>query len=183
MPEEFVSEEEIDGVPFLYGDARRIDPIFFEEDFDNFDEEPKFDNDGYDFVGDKIAFGEDGLKFLKIAFVIEVVSLVKIPQVLEEVVGDTGVNKSFVRDFSNYHNFVVIFSDYEIKPIFENKFVSDHKQREGTKIRGRIFLNRGRMMRMKNIDVMCGRMIQALNSRMNFLNRERMVQIRVCVRL
>ncbi|KAK9156187.1 hypothetical protein Sjap_003667 [Stephania japonica] len=70
--EEFVSEEEIDGVLFLYGDARRIDPIFFEEDFENFDEEPKFDSDGYDFVEDKLIFGEDGL-------VIEVVSLFEVP--------------------------------------------------------------------------------------------------------
>ncbi|KAK9145026.1 hypothetical protein Sjap_004929 [Stephania japonica] len=83
--EEFVSEEEIDGVLFLYGDARRIDPIFFEEDFENFDEEPKFDSDGYGFVEDKLVFGEDGL-------VIEVVSLFEVPQELEEVVRDVDVN-------------------------------------------------------------------------------------------
>ncbi|KAK9155129.1 hypothetical protein Sjap_002609 [Stephania japonica] len=83
--EEFVSEEEIDGVLFLYGDARRIDPIFFEEDFENFDEEPKFDSDGYDFVEDKLIFGEDSL-------VIEVVSLFEVPQELEEVVRDVDVN-------------------------------------------------------------------------------------------
>ncbi|KAK9085390.1 hypothetical protein Sjap_025801 [Stephania japonica] len=83
--EEFVSEEEIDGILFLYGDARRIDPIFFEEDFENFDEEPKFESDGYDFVEDKLIFGEDGL-------VIEVVSLFEVPQELEEVVRDVDVN-------------------------------------------------------------------------------------------
>ncbi|KAK9137804.1 hypothetical protein Sjap_008398 [Stephania japonica] len=83
--EEFVSEEEIDGVLFLYGDARRIDPIFFEEDFENFDEEPKFDSDGYEFVEDKLIFGEDGL-------VVEVVSLFEVPQELEEVVRDVDVN-------------------------------------------------------------------------------------------
>ncbi|KAK9137698.1 hypothetical protein Sjap_008292 [Stephania japonica] len=83
--EEFVFEEEIDVVLFLYGDVRRIDPIFFEEDFENFDEEPKFDSDGYDFVEDKLVFGEDG-------FVIEVVSLFEVSQVLEEVVRDVEVN-------------------------------------------------------------------------------------------
>ncbi|KAK9085349.1 hypothetical protein Sjap_025760 [Stephania japonica] len=69
--EEFVSEEEIDGVLFLYGDTQRIDPIFFEEDFKNFDEEPKVDSDRYDFVEDKLVFGEEGL-------VIEVVSLFEV---------------------------------------------------------------------------------------------------------
>ncbi|KAK9122697.1 hypothetical protein Sjap_012299 [Stephania japonica] len=83
--EEFVSEKEIDGILFLYGDARRIDPIFFEEDFENFDEEPKFDSDGYDFVEDKLIFGEDGLA-------IEVVSLFEVHQELEEVVRDVDVN-------------------------------------------------------------------------------------------
>ncbi|KAK9122956.1 hypothetical protein Sjap_012558 [Stephania japonica] len=126
---EFASEEEIDGDIFLYGYAWRIDPIFFVEESKNFDEEPKFVSDGYDFVENKIVFGEDG-------FVIEVVSKFKVPQVLEGVVGDTHVNKSFVKDFSNYHNFVVSFSDYEIKPIFEDKFVSDYKPCEGMKIRG-----------------------------------------------
>ncbi|KAK9091604.1 hypothetical protein Sjap_024781 [Stephania japonica] len=83
--EEFVSEEEIDEILFPYGDTRRIDPIFFEEDFENFDEEPKFDSDGYDFVEDKLIFGEDGL-------IIEVVSLFEVPQELEEVVRDVDVN-------------------------------------------------------------------------------------------
>ncbi|KAK9116737.1 hypothetical protein Sjap_015684 [Stephania japonica] len=103
-------------------DSRRIDPIFFEEESKNFDEAPKFDSDGYNFVEDKIVFGEDD-------FVIEVVSLFKVPQVFEEVVGDTSVNKSFVNDFSNYQNYVVSLSNYEIKPI-EDKFVSDHKPYE-----------------------------------------------------
>ncbi|KAK9146412.1 hypothetical protein Sjap_006315 [Stephania japonica] len=57
--EEFVSEEEID--------------------------EPKFDSDGYDFVEDKLVFGEDGL-------VIEVVSLFEVPQELEEAVRDVDIN-------------------------------------------------------------------------------------------
>ncbi|KAK9126278.1 hypothetical protein Scep_015124 [Stephania cephalantha] len=61
---------------------------------------------------DKIVFGDDG-------FVIEVVSF-KNPQVLEVVVGDTIVNKSSVKDFSNYQNFVVNFSDDEVKPVFED---------------------------------------------------------------
>ncbi|KAK9117735.1 hypothetical protein Sjap_016682 [Stephania japonica] len=143
-----------------------------EKESKNFDELLKSDSDGYDFVEDKIVFREDD-------FVIEVVSLFKVPQVFE-VVGDTGANKSFVKDFFNYHNLIVSLSDYEIKPIFENKFVSDHKPREGTKIRGRIFLNRERMMKMKNIYAMCGRMIQALNLMTNFLNWEIMMQIRIC---
>ncbi|KAK9122920.1 hypothetical protein Sjap_012522 [Stephania japonica] len=83
--EEFVSDEEIDGVLFLYGDTQRVDPFFFEEDFENFDEEPKFDNDVYDFMEDKLVFGDDGL-------IIEVISLFGVPQVLEEVVRDVGVN-------------------------------------------------------------------------------------------
>ncbi|KAK9137772.1 hypothetical protein Sjap_008366 [Stephania japonica] len=83
--EEFVSEEEIDGVLFLYGDPRRIDPIFFKEESDNFDKVPKFDSDRHNFVEDKLVFGEDGL-------VIQVVSLFEVPQVLEEVVRDVSVN-------------------------------------------------------------------------------------------
>ncbi|KAK9100582.1 hypothetical protein Scep_024012 [Stephania cephalantha] len=42
-----------------------IDPIFFKEDFDNLDKGPKFNDDGHDFVEDKIGFGDEG-------FVIEV---------------------------------------------------------------------------------------------------------------
>ncbi|KAK9115969.1 hypothetical protein Sjap_014916 [Stephania japonica] len=86
-PEEEYSDEEefVSKVLFLYGDVRRIDPIFFEEESKNFNEAPKFDSDGYNFVEDKIVFGE-------VDFVIEVVSLFKVPQVLEEVVGDTGVS-------------------------------------------------------------------------------------------
>ncbi|KAK9096253.1 hypothetical protein Sjap_021750 [Stephania japonica] len=63
----------------------REDPIFFEEDFDNFGEEPKFDIDGYDFIEDKLVFGKDGL-------VIEVVSLLEVPQVREEVVHNVSIH-------------------------------------------------------------------------------------------
>ncbi|KAK9107631.1 hypothetical protein Syun_023642 [Stephania yunnanensis] len=90
--EKFVYEEEIDGVLFLYGDAK-VDPIFFEDDSDNLNERPKFDDDGRDFVEDKVVFGKDD-------FVIEVVSQ-KNSQVLEVVVGDMIVNKSYVKDFSD----------------------------------------------------------------------------------
>ncbi|KAK9100180.1 hypothetical protein Scep_023610 [Stephania cephalantha] len=71
--DEFVYEEEIDSL-FLYGDSK-VDPIFFDEDFDNLDKGPKFDDDGPDFVEDKVVFGDDD-------FVIEVVSH-KNPQAAE----------------------------------------------------------------------------------------------------
>ncbi|KAK9151171.1 hypothetical protein Syun_009480 [Stephania yunnanensis] len=45
-------------VLFLYADDE-VDPIFFEEDFDNFDEAPKFDGDGHDFVENKLVFGDN----------------------------------------------------------------------------------------------------------------------------
>ncbi|KAK9115970.1 hypothetical protein Sjap_014917 [Stephania japonica] len=54
--EELVSEEEIVGVLFLFGDIRQIDLIFFDEESKIFDNAPKFDSDGYDFVEDKIVF-------------------------------------------------------------------------------------------------------------------------------
>ncbi|KAK9153172.1 hypothetical protein Sjap_000652 [Stephania japonica] len=78
----FVSEKE--GVLFLYGDGE-VDLIFFENS-DNFDEAPKFDDDGYDFVEDELVFRDDG-------FVIEVISHSKSPQMLEDVVGDAVVEK------------------------------------------------------------------------------------------
>ncbi|KAK9157409.1 hypothetical protein Scep_003983 [Stephania cephalantha] len=98
----------------------------------------KFDDDGCDFVEDKVVFGDDG-------FVIEVVSR-KYPQELEVAVGDTVVNKSFVKDFSNYQNFIVSFSDDKVKLIFEDKAILDGMTCEDTKIQGRIFSNWGRMM-------------------------------------
>ncbi|KAK9096247.1 hypothetical protein Sjap_021744 [Stephania japonica] len=57
--EEFVLEEEIDGVIFLYGDGK-VNSIFFKEDYDNLDEGSKFDDDGHDFAVDKVVFGDDG---------------------------------------------------------------------------------------------------------------------------
>ncbi|KAK9158931.1 hypothetical protein Scep_005505 [Stephania cephalantha] len=98
--EEFVSEEEINGVLFLYGDGK-VNPIFFEEDSDNLDEGPKFDDDGCDFVEDKVVSGDDG-------FIIEVVSY-KDPQVLKVVVGGTIVNKSSVKDFSTINSLLLAF--------------------------------------------------------------------------
>ncbi|KAK9109320.1 hypothetical protein Sjap_017380 [Stephania japonica] len=196
--EEFVSEEEIDGILFLYGDARRIDQIFFEEDFENFDEEPKFDSDGYDFVEDKLIFGDDDL-------VIEVVSLFEVPQELEEVVRDVDVNNDslgliakakvlkfatndgvcvdgYLHDFSGQNN-VLIYLFKHVETSCDDFIVKVEKTCKGTKIRGRIFINKRRMMKMETIDVMCGIIIQALNSRTNFLNREKMMQIRICVSL
>ncbi|KAK9166122.1 hypothetical protein Scep_001313 [Stephania cephalantha] len=58
-----------------------FDPIFFKEDSNNFDEAPKFDGDGHDFVEDKLVIEDDD-------FVIKVISHSKSPQVLEEVVVD-----------------------------------------------------------------------------------------------
>ncbi|KAK9123567.1 hypothetical protein Sjap_013169 [Stephania japonica] len=86
--------------------------IFFEEESVNFIEVPKFDSDEYKFVEDKIAFGDD-------SFVIEVVLLFEVPQVFEEVVDDTGINKSSLKDFSNYRIFVVHFSDDEESANFD----------------------------------------------------------------
>ncbi|KAK9121253.1 hypothetical protein Syun_018870 [Stephania yunnanensis] len=54
-----LSEKEEYVVLFLYDDGK-VDPIFFEEDFDNFDDELNFDGDGQDFVEDKLVFGDDG---------------------------------------------------------------------------------------------------------------------------
>ncbi|KAK9125481.1 hypothetical protein Scep_014327 [Stephania cephalantha] len=55
--EKLVSEKEEDGILFLCGDSE-VDPIFFKEDSDDLDEGPKFDNDGRDFVEDKVVFEE-----------------------------------------------------------------------------------------------------------------------------
>ncbi|KAK9137705.1 hypothetical protein Sjap_008299 [Stephania japonica] len=167
--EEFVSEEEIDVVLFLYGDARRIDPIFFEEDFENFDEEPKFDTDGYDFVEDKLVFGEDSL-------VIEVVSLFEVSQELEEVVRNVDVNNDslgliakakvlkfatndgicidgYLHDFSSKNN-VLFYLFKHVETSCDDFIVKAEKTCEGMKIRRRIFINKGRMMKMETIDVM-----------------------------
>ncbi|KAK9162855.1 hypothetical protein Syun_003757 [Stephania yunnanensis] len=59
-------EEKEDGVLFLYDDDE-VDSIFFEDDSDNFDNAPKFDDDGHDFVDDKLVFGDND-------FVVEVIS-------------------------------------------------------------------------------------------------------------
>ncbi|KAK9119278.1 hypothetical protein Scep_017371 [Stephania cephalantha] len=105
-----------------------------EEEFVSEEEINEFDDDGRDFVGDKVVFGEDD-------FVIEVVSH-KNPQVLEVVVGDMIVNKSSVKNFSDYQKlFVVSFLD-DVH-IFEVKVVPNHKSRENTKIQGRIFRTGG----------------------------------------
>ncbi|KAK9146566.1 hypothetical protein Sjap_006469 [Stephania japonica] len=160
--EEFVFEEEIDGVLFLYGDARRINPIFFEEDSDNFDEEPKFDSDGYDFVEDKLVFGEDGL-------VIEVVSsLVEVPQVLEKEVHDLIINndslsliakakvlkfatnddvyvKGYLHDFFGQNN-VLFYLFKHVKTSFDDFIVKTGKMSVDKKIQGRIFVNKRSMM-------------------------------------
>ncbi|KAK9109086.1 hypothetical protein Sjap_017146 [Stephania japonica] len=101
--------------------------IFFKEDFDNLDKGPKLNEDVYDFVEDKIVFGDD-------SFIMEVVSH-KNPQVFEMVIDDTVVNKhSFMKDFSNYQNFVVSFSNNEVKPRFEDQVVKDKKPLDGTRI-------------------------------------------------
>ncbi|KAK9090844.1 hypothetical protein Sjap_024021 [Stephania japonica] len=178
--EEFVSEEEIDGVLFLYGDARRIDPIFFEEDFENFDEEPKFDSDGYDFMEEKLVFGEDGL-------VIEVVSLFEVPQELEEVVRDVNVNNDslgliakakvlkfatndgicvdgYLHDFSSQNN-VLFYLFKHVETSCDDFIIKAEKTHEGTKIRGQIFINKGRMMKMETIDVMiCAQLPNTYNN-------------------
>ncbi|KAK9137703.1 hypothetical protein Sjap_008297 [Stephania japonica] len=146
--EEFVSEEEIDVVLFIYGDARRIDPIFFEEDFENFDEEPKFDSDGYDIMEDKLVFGEDGL-------VIEVVTLFEVSQELEEVVRDVDVNNDsldhiakakvlkfatndgicvdgYLHDFSSQNN-VLFYLFKHVETNSDDFIVKAEKMREETK--------------------------------------------------
>ncbi|KAK9128552.1 hypothetical protein Syun_017349 [Stephania yunnanensis] len=46
-------------------------------------------------------------------------------------------------------NFVVRFSDDDVKPIFEDKVVPNQKYREKMKIQSRIFSNRGRIMKME----------------------------------
>ncbi|KAK9145803.1 hypothetical protein Sjap_005706 [Stephania japonica] len=156
--EEFISEEEIDGVIFVYSDAQRIDPIFFEEDFDNFNEEPKFGSDGYDFVEKNLVFGDAGL-------VIEVVSLFEVPQVLEEVVRDVGVNNDsldliakakvlkfatnddvcvdgYLHDFSGQNN-ILFYLFMHVETSFDDFVLKAGNTREGTKIRERIFVNGG----------------------------------------
>ncbi|KAK9157809.1 hypothetical protein Scep_004383 [Stephania cephalantha] len=119
--EEFVFEKEEEGVLFLYGDGE-IDQIFFTENSNNLDEGPKFDDDMHNFIEDKVVFGDDG-------FVIKVVSH-KNPQVLEVVVGNTIVNKSYVKDITNYHNFVVNFSKDKVKPSFKDKVLLNQKSHE-----------------------------------------------------
>ncbi|KAK9089027.1 hypothetical protein Scep_028109 [Stephania cephalantha] len=83
--EKLIYEKEEDEVLFLYGDGE-VDLIFFEEDSDNFDEEPKFNGVGCEFVEDKLVFGDDNI-------VIEVISHSKSPGILEKVVGDAIVEK------------------------------------------------------------------------------------------
>ncbi|KAK9163335.1 hypothetical protein Syun_004237 [Stephania yunnanensis] len=95
--EEFVSDEEIDGFLFLYSNDK-VHLIFFEEDFDNLDEGPKFDNDGCYFMEDKVVF-VDGDS------VIEVVSHKNL-QVLEVVVDD---EVKFEEELSMFENFAFKF--------------------------------------------------------------------------
>ncbi|KAK9128641.1 hypothetical protein Syun_017438 [Stephania yunnanensis] len=82
----FASMKEEDKAHFLYGDDE-VDLIFF-KDSDTFDDAPKFDSDGYDFVKDNLVFGDDD-------FIIEMTSHSKSPQVLEEVVGDAITKKCY----------------------------------------------------------------------------------------
>ncbi|KAK9125532.1 hypothetical protein Scep_014378 [Stephania cephalantha] len=69
---EFTAEREKDGVFFLYGD-NEVNLIFFKEDSNNFDNAPKFDGDGHDFVENKLVFRDNG-------FVIEVISHPNCPE-------------------------------------------------------------------------------------------------------
>ncbi|KAK9155400.1 hypothetical protein Sjap_002880 [Stephania japonica] len=123
-----------------------FDPIFFEEDFENFDEEPKFDSDGYDFVEDKLVFGDDSL-------VIEVVLLFEVPQELEEVVCDVDVNNDslgliakakvhkfatndgicvdgYLHDFSSQNN-VLFYLFKHVQTSCDDFIVKVEKTREG----------------------------------------------------
>ncbi|KAK9146524.1 hypothetical protein Sjap_006427 [Stephania japonica] len=96
----------------------QVDLIFFEEDSENLDEGPKFDNDGHDFVENKVVFGDDN-------FFVEVVYR-KNTQVLEMVIGDTVVNKSSLKNFSNYDKVDAIFFEDDSDNLDEGpKFNND----------------------------------------------------------